>query len=117
MEDLHIRVPRQNANAARLAAYLSGHKNILEVKYPLISNGALAQKVIRPADGGDAYGAMLSVRLRGGGEAANKFLYRMTEGTYIKNQPSLGHTITTVESPSELSQAFMLKEDKEFFGG
>ena len=116
MEDLHLRIPTQNANAMALATHLRKHKNVLGVMYPMISNEELAEKVIRPADGGKAYGAMLTIRVRGGIDSVKKFLLKMTNRTYVKHKPSLGYTKTIIESPWILSQAFVSDEDKKLFG-
>jgi cystathionine beta-lyase/cystathionine gamma-synthase len=118
MEDLHLRVPRQNENALRLAAFLEGHPAVITVFYPGLKNNPqheLAKKLLMTPYGEQGYGGMLSFRIKGGLESAKRFLFTATRSTILKHKPSLGYTKTIIESPWLMSQKSMSKAHKELF--
>jgi cystathionine gamma-synthase len=85
------RVRAQTENAMRIAAFLEGHKRVERVHYPgLASHPAFAiakQQMSAP-------GAMLSLQVRGGRDAAIAFTNRLE---VITRATSLGGTETLIE--------------------
>lgn len=68
MRTLHLRVQRANDSALYLAQALEGHPALLEVLYPGLPSHPGYHIARRQMSGG--FGGMLSIRLRGGQEAA-----------------------------------------------
>ncbi len=120
MEDLHTRVPVQNANARHVAEFLSQHPNITRVYYLGLDehpHHELAMSLLRtPDEDQPTFGAMVSFRIKSGIDGAKKLLYTLNKKTIIKHKPSLGYTKTIVESPWILSQMSMTPEHRELFG-
>jgi cystathionine gamma-lyase len=73
MKTLAIRMERHCANARRLAALLAQQRQVERVYYPGLPDHPgheLAKRQMRD------FGGMISIRLKGGGEAARRFLTR-----------------------------------------
>ena len=68
MRTLFPRVERACRSAQRIAEALAGHKRVLEVLYPGLPNHPNHDIAARQMNGG--FGGMLSIRVRGGAEAA-----------------------------------------------
>jgi len=68
MRTLHVRVRQQAATAQSIAEHLAGHPSVVEVLYPGLPGAAGHDIARRQMTGG--FGAMLSVRIRGGRDAA-----------------------------------------------
>jgi cystathionine gamma-synthase len=68
MRTLHVRVRQQAATAQLLAEHLAGHPAVAEVLYPGLPGSPGHEVARRQMTGG--FGAMLSVRIRGGRDAA-----------------------------------------------
>ncbi|KAB7627271.1 trans-sulfuration enzyme family protein [Alkalilimnicola sp. S0819] len=84
LRTLPVRVRQQNANAQAVAEALQGHPAVAKVLYPGLSDfpqHALARRQMR------GFGAMITLELHGGAEAAVTTLDRLT---LIANAPSLG---------------------------
>lgn len=119
METLHLRMASQNYNAAMLARFLEHHPAVLAVSYPGLESNPqheLAKRLLSTPSGLPGYGGMVSFRIKGGLEAAKRFLYLGVKKTFIKHKPSLGYTKTIVESPELLSQGDMPEKDKLMWG-
>ena len=118
LEDLHLRVPVQNKNAEALARFLERHPAVLAVYYPGLESNPqhqLATKLLKTPYGEPGYGGMVTFRIKGGFEAAKRFLFLITKKTFVKHKPSLGYTKTIVESPALLSQRSMSEEHKKLW--
>jgi cystathionine gamma-lyase len=73
IKTLAVRMDRHSANARRLAAWLSGQPQVERVYYPGLPSHPghdIAKRQMRD------FGGMVSIRLRGGGTAAKRFLPR-----------------------------------------
>ena len=68
MRTLFLRVKAQSENALALARHFEGHPAILQVLYPGLESHPDHAVAIRQMSGG--FGGMLSLRIRGGEEAA-----------------------------------------------
>jgi O-acetylhomoserine (thiol)-lyase len=83
LETLSLRMERHVENARKIARFLAGHPAVLEVSYPGLEQSpyfALAQKYFSPGPG-----AILSLRLAGGREAALHMLKSVRVFDYMVN--------------------------------
>ncbi|HYZ01259.1 MAG TPA: PLP-dependent transferase [Candidatus Binatia bacterium] len=107
---LALRVAAQNANASALAAFLAGYPAVQEVNYAGLASHpdhAHASRLLR------GFGGMLSVRLRGGAQAAEAMLAALQ---LPMNAPSLGGVETLITQPAKTSHAGLRPEDRERLG-
>ncbi len=107
---LALRVRAQNANALALARFLAGHAGVKEVNYAGLEDHADHPHARRLLSG---FGGMLSLRLKGGAEAAGR-LIRSVRIPYFA--PSLGGVETLIVLPAQTSHAGMKREDRERLG-
>ncbi len=107
---LALRVRAQNANALALARFLSTHSRVREVNYPGLEthpDHAHARALL------SGFGGMLSLRLKGGAEAAQRLLAALRIPFVA---PSLGGVETLIIQPAKSSHAGMKPEDRERLG-
>ncbi len=74
LKTLALRVHKQNENGLAIAEYLEGHPAIAEVLYPGLQSHPQHELATRQMTG---FGGVLSVRLRGGQPAVDRFLDRV----------------------------------------
>ncbi len=74
LKTLALRVQKQNENGQAVAEYLEGHPAIAEVLYPGLQSHPQHELAKRQMKG---FGGVLSVRLRGGQPAVDRFLDRV----------------------------------------
>jgi Fe-S cluster biogenesis protein NfuA len=101
MRTLHVRVRQQAATAQRLAEHLVGHPAVLEVLYPGLPDDPGHAVARRQMSGG--FGAMLSVRIRGGRDAAVAFAAAtrvFARATSLGGTESLIEHRASIEGPS-----------------
>jgi O-acetylhomoserine (thiol)-lyase len=111
METLSLRVQRHVENARRVAEFLSGHRAVSSVEYPGLPTSryfALAKKYFPRGTG-----AILSVRLRGGEEAAKRVLERVRIFDYLVN---LGDAKSLIVHPSTSTHYGLSVEEQEASG-
>jgi cystathionine gamma-synthase len=100
MRTLHLRVRAASESALGLARHLAVHPKVMEVLYPGLATHpghAVASKQMR-----DGFGAMLSVRVRGGEPAAGAFvagLRLFKRATSLGSTESLAEHRASVEGP------------------
>ncbi len=107
---LALRVRAQNANALALARFLATHARVKEVNYPGLEthpDHAHARELLA------GFGGMLSLRLKGGAEAAQRLLAAVRIPFVA---PSLGGVETLITQPAKSSHAGMKREDRERLG-
>jgi O-acetylhomoserine/O-acetylserine sulfhydrylase len=83
LETLSLRLERANSNGQKLAEYLQQHPQIEKVNYaglPSSKYYALAQKYLKNGVGG-----MLSIEIKGGKEAAAKFINALQLVSHVAN--------------------------------
>ncbi len=68
LRTLHLRIERACANAAAIAAHFQGHPAVDQVLYPGLATHPGHEVAARQMTGG--FGGMMSLRVKGGGEAA-----------------------------------------------
>jgi len=106
IKTLALRVRTQNETGLALARFLADHPKVAQVNYPGLESHpdhAHARELLR------GFGGMLSFRLKGGIEAAEK-LFRAVTIPYVA--PSLGGVETLMTRPAVTSHAGMSPEDR-----
>src|SRR3546814_3604884 len=99
LKTLHLRMKAQCENAQALAGFLASHPAIEEVIYPRLESHphhALAKRQM------DGFGGMLSIRLKGGFEAAKRFCERTVLFTLAE---SLGGVESLSNHPAVMTHA------------
>ncbi|GAC1650096.1 MAG: methionine gamma-lyase [Gemmatimonadaceae bacterium] len=106
LKTLAIRVERSNENAARIAEWCEGRKEISTVHYPgrpSHPDHAIAKDTL------DGFGGTLGIELEGGGRAADRFLRRLK---LIAHATSLGGVDSIVSEPRYTSHAHMTSAER-----
>ena len=110
LKTLDVRVRRQNENAAKIAAWCEGRKEIRKVHYPGLADHPDHEIARTFMDG---FGGMLAVELVGGGRAADRFLRRLR---LITHAPSLGGVDSVVSEPRYTSHAHLPSDERGALG-
>jgi cystathionine beta-lyase/cystathionine gamma-synthase len=110
MKTLALRVAHQNRSALEIARHLEAHPAIARVNYPGLESHPRHQRARELFDG---FGGMMSFEVKGGIEAAEKFM-RLTRIPTIA--PSLGGVETLLTRPAATSHSGMSKGDREQIG-
>ena len=108
---LPLRVARTCENATRAAEFLSGHTVVSAVHYPGLDIHPQHELAKSTLEGG--FGSMVSFDLRGGVEAASKFIRSLK---MIRFAASLGETCTTVSHPAKTSHRSLTEGEREEVG-
>lgn len=106
MKTLALRMRQQNENALALARFLEEHPAVAEVIYPGLPAHPNHERAKRLLDG---FGGMVSFEVRGGQEAALRFLSRLRIAV---EAPSLGGVETLVSLPAQVSHSGMTDEER-----
>jgi cystathionine beta-lyase/cystathionine gamma-synthase len=110
IKTLFLRVQYQNQSALRLAQFLESHPAIGKVNYPGLASHrghARAQELF------DGFGGMLSFEIKGGVEAADRFIALTTLPTLA---PSLGGVETLITRPATTSHTGLSPEARKAAG-
>lgn len=99
LKTLELRMQRHCDNAAQVAAVLAGHPAVSQVLYPGLAEHPGHEVAARQMRG---FGGMVSVRMRGGAEAARKLCSR-TEIFILAE--SLGGVESLIEHPGAMTHA------------
>ena len=110
LKTLALRVRAQNGNALALARFLAEHPKVAQVNYGALPSHPDHAHAARLLSG---FGGMLSLRLRGGAEAAARLLDGLKLATVA---PSLGSVETLVTRPATTSHAGLTPEDRQRLG-
>ncbi len=97
MKTLALRVRHQNASALAIARFLAGHPAVARVNYPGLESHpghAIAARLF------DGFGGMMSFELKGGVEAAERFMKKVRLPLIA---PSLGGVETLMTRPATTS--------------
>ncbi len=106
MKTLAVRMKFQSESAMRIAQFLEGHPAIEKVNYPGLPNHPAYQRAREFLNG---FSAMLSFEVRGGVEAAERFMQK-TELPIVA--PSLGGVETLLTRPATTSHSGMSPQDR-----
>ena len=99
LKTLHLRMKAHCDNAQALAEWLQSHEAVSEVIYPGLPSHPHHELAKRQMDG---FGGMLSIRLKGGFEAAKRFCERLELFTLAE---SLGGVESLVNHPAVMTHA------------
>ena len=104
LRTLALRVERHNSNALALARSLEGRPEVERVHYPGLESHPQHELASTQMSG---FTGMLSIELRGGYEAAERFIARLRLAT---NAASLGGHETLVVHPAAMWRGYMTAE-------
>jgi cystathionine beta-lyase/cystathionine gamma-synthase len=110
LKTLDVRMARHNENALQLARWLEGRPQVARVLYPGLESHpdhALACELLW------GFGGMLSIVLRGGADAADRFAAALRLAMVA---PSLGGVETLVSQPRYTSHAALTPAEREAQG-
>jgi cystathionine gamma-synthase len=99
LKTLALRMERHSANGARVAEFLSEHSAVDEVLYPGLPSHPNHDVAARQMSG---FGGMVSVRLKGGRDAAHQLCARTD--IFILAE-SLGGVESLIEHPAAMTHA------------
>jgi len=110
LKTLAVRMRYQNESTLRIAMFLEQHPAVEKVNYPGLESHPEHQRAKRLFDG---FSGMLSFELKGGMEAAERFIRRTTLPFVA---PSLGGIETLITRPVTTSHAGLSPEEREKIG-
>lgn len=106
MKTLSVRMERHNRNGEEVARWAEARPEIARVLHPSLPSHPDHEVARRVLDG---FGGMIGFQLRGGGEAATRFVRALR---LAKLAPSLGGVETLVSEPRFTSHAAMTPEER-----
>lgn len=110
LKTLAVRMRHQNQSAFRIAESLEGHPAVSKVNYPGLKTHPAHERARELFDG---FGGMLSFELKGGVEAAEAFMEKVTLPFVA---PSLGGVETLITRPATTSHAGLTREERMGLG-
>jgi cystathionine gamma-lyase len=110
LKTLHVRMDRHESNARALAAWLVGHGQVERVIYPGLESHPQHALAVRQQRG---FGGMISFELRGGIEAARRFLKECRVFTLAE---SLGGVESLIEHPAIMTHASVPADRRRALG-
>lgn len=110
MKTLHLRIDRQNANAAAVASHLMTHEAIEKVFYPGLADHPHHDVAVRQMSG---FGGMLSFSVVGGFDTVKQFLPRLR---YAHRAANLGSVETVVGPPATTSHVELTAQERAELG-
>ncbi len=110
IKTLAIRMERHAENALKIAQFLENHPKVRRVIYPGLSSHPQHKLAKRQMTG---FGGIVTFFIKGGLEAARKFLERVTVFSLAE---SLGGVESLIEHPAIMTHASLPKEIREKIG-
>lgn len=110
MKTLALRVRCQNESAMKIARFLEEHPAIAKVNYPGLESHSGHQRARELFDG---FSGMLSFEIKGGVDAAERFMQRARLPIVA---PSLGGVESLLTRPATTSHSGMSREDRNRLG-
>jgi len=110
MKTLALRVRHQNESAWKIAQFLEAHPAVERVNYPGLESFAQHQRARELFEG---FSGMLSFEIKGGVDAAEKFMHKAKLPIIA---PSLGGVETLLTRPATTSHSGMAPEDRRRLG-
>ncbi|HEX6911379.1 MAG TPA: aminotransferase class I/II-fold pyridoxal phosphate-dependent enzyme [Longimicrobium sp.] len=110
MKTLALRMERHNRNGMEVARWAESRPEVARVFYPGLPSHPdheIAKRVL------DGFGGMVGIEVRGGGEAAERFVRALR---LAKLAPSLGGVETLISEPRYTSHAAMTPAQREAAG-
>ena len=110
VKTLHVRMDRHAANAAKIAAFLQSQSKATKVNWPGLETHPQHQLARKQMSG---FGGMMTFEIKGGLEAARKFLKATRVFACAE---SLGGVESLIEHPAIMTHASVPKENREKLG-
>jgi cystathionine beta-lyase/cystathionine gamma-synthase len=110
MKTLAVRMKHQNESTLRIAQFLEKHPAVEKVNYPGLQSHPAHERAKELFDG---FSGMLSFEVRGGIEAAERFMNKTTLPVIA---PSLGGIETLLTRPSTTSHSGLSPEERRSLG-
>ena len=110
MKTLGVRVRYQNESTLKIARFLEDHPSILKVNYPGLASHPAHERASSLFEG---FSGMLSFEVKGGLEAAERFMKKTTLPVIA---PSLGGIETLLTRPATTSHAGLSPEERRRLG-
>jgi cystathionine beta-lyase/cystathionine gamma-synthase len=110
LKTLSVRVKYQNESTIKIARFLEEHPAVRKVNYPGLESHPRHQRARQLFDG---FSGMLSFELKGGVEAAERFMQNTTIPFVA---PSLGGVESLITRPATTSHSGMSSEDRQRLG-
>ncbi|MFX0124441.1 MAG: aminotransferase class I/II-fold pyridoxal phosphate-dependent enzyme [Candidatus Hodarchaeota archaeon] len=113
---LELKVRVMSDNALQISEFLNNHENIEKVNYPGLSSHPqhdLARRLLKFEDGTTGFSHLLSFNIRGGYNAAVRFVEVINFGVQVTD---LGRNYTTICHPASTTHAQMTSEMREKMG-
>jgi cystathionine beta-lyase/cystathionine gamma-synthase len=110
MKTLALRVGFQNESALKIAGFLEGHPAIEKVNYPGLESHSAHRRARELFDG---FSGMMSFEVKGGFDAAERFIQKVRLPIVA---PSLGGVETLITRPASTSHSGMSPEDRQRLG-
>ena len=110
MKTLAVRMRYQNESALEIARFLDSHQAVAQVNYPGLEHHPGHQRAKELFEG---FSGMLSFELKGGMEAAERFMEKTTLPVIA---PSLGGIETLLTRPATTSHSGMPPEERRRLG-
>ncbi len=110
IKTLAVRMKHQNESTLEIARFLENHQAIEKINYPGIESHPEHQRACELFDG---FSGMLSFELKGGVEAAERFIQNTTLPIVA---PSLGGVESLITRPVTTSHSGLSKEDLQKLG-
>ena len=107
MKTLPLRVARHNENGRRVAEALANHPHVRSVRYPGRASAEEEEIAARQMRG---RGGMVSISIKGGAAAAERFLHRLR---FVHVASSLGGVDSLASVPSLTSHRHLSPEERE----
>lgn len=110
LKTLSVRMRYQNESALKIARFLMAHPEVSKVYYPGLPEHSGHERARAYFDG---FGGMLSFELKGGLDAANRLLEKVTLPV---SAPSLGGVESLITRPAATSHAGVSPKDRAAMG-
>ncbi len=111
MKTLGLRMEQHNKNGLAVARFLSGHRKVQAVHYPMLESHPQHELARRQMLGGG--GGVLSFEVKGGLEEAKRFSNAVT---LVRVAPSLGSVESLLSIPCLTSHAMLSAEERRKAG-
>jgi cystathionine beta-lyase/cystathionine gamma-synthase len=110
MKTLGVRVRYQNESTLQIARFLEDHPSVLKVNYPGLPSHPAHERARSLFEG---FSGMLSFEVKGGLEAAERFMKKMTLPVIA---PSLGGIETLLTRPATTSHSGLSPQERQALG-
>jgi O-acetylhomoserine (thiol)-lyase len=111
LETLPLRIRAHCENAAKVAEYLNGHEQVINVIHPSLQEGELKRRADANLSGG--FGGLLGFELKGGRDAGRKFIDSLKLFYHVAN---IGDARSLAIHPATTTHSQLSEEDQRATG-